>query len=574
MCTLSVAGWPEWRGRLRRVAVGLMNGHGESTLSRVAVTVDRPNWPDIRVVRFELDPALPRAERTVSLQLEIENPGCDLDLLRCELDLPKGVNLDSGPRSSLLPAVMVGDRRTLSWKVTFAAPGNFPLRVRLFPRNGPMREAVFHAAVSASIPVQRRAHVPEPCPVDTGGVMVGAQYCPLWRQGTRSTGWERITPWPRRKPVLGWYDEGSPEVADWEIKWSLDHGISFFMYCWYRRGEGRPVTPDDVFIEHAIRQGLYHARFRDRFKFAIMWENQNRNIAGVSSMNDLMQNLFPYWLETFFKHPSYLRIDRRPVLFIYRPENLVQDLGSVKAARTAAERMRTACREAGFDGLWIVGEYRGTNAKRLRLLRDLGCDSVFAYCWPMAGSPASGEAVKKQIEIWRKRRDLNILPEVLTVSMGWDARPWHASPSQWRLTPADFARVCAAARVEMEHWPKGSLSRRILLLDNWNEFGEGHYIAPHRQYGFGYLDALRKAFVTGTDRHTDWTPEDVGLGPYDSLFRQWYAQRARLRRMRLRKPDLAGANPTGPDEVAWWRFDEAPGTPVALDSTGRDSAVC
>ena len=34
-----------------------------------------------------------------------------------------------------------------------------------------------------------------------------------------------IFAFPERKPVLGWYDEASPEVADWQIKWAVEHGI-------------------------------------------------------------------------------------------------------------------------------------------------------------------------------------------------------------------------------------------------------------------------------------------------------------------------------------------------------------
>ncbi len=56
---------------------------------------------------------------------------------------------------------------------------------------------------------------------------------------------------------------------------------------------------------------------------------------------------------------------------------------------------------------------------------------------------------------------------------------------------------------------------RKLLLDNWNEWSEGHYIAPHRQYGFGYLDAVRRVFSSAPDKHADLVPLDIGLGPYE-----------------------------------------------------------
>lgn len=33
--------------------------------------------------------------------------------------------------------------------------------------------------------------------------------------------------------------------------------------------------------------------------------------------------------------------------------------------------------------------------------------------------------------------------------------------------------------------PSNELGSKMLLLDNWNEWSEGHYIAPYREYGFG-----------------------------------------------------------------------------------------
>jgi hypothetical protein len=54
-----------------------------------------------------------------------------------------------------------------------------------------------------------------------------------------------------------------------------------------------------------------------------------------------------------------------------------------------------------------------------------------------------------------------------------------------------------------------------------NEWGEGHYIMPHREYGFGYLDAIRGVFTDAPEPHADILPEEIGLGPYDAGHRAW-----------------------------------------------------
>ena len=55
----------------------------------------------------------------------------------------------------------------------------------------------------------------------------------------------------------------------------------------------------------------------------------------------------------------------------------------------------------------------------------------------------------------------------------------------------------------------------MLILEAWNEWGEGSYLEPHTEYGFGYLDAIRSALTSAPEPHQDVAPVDVGLGPYD-----------------------------------------------------------
>ena len=58
-------------------------------------------------------------------------------------------------------------------------------------------------------------------------------------------------------------------------------------------------------------------------------------------------------------------------------------------------------------------------------------------------------------------------------------------------------------------------ANKSVLIEAWNEWGEGSYIEPHREFGFGYLDAIRDVFTASPGAHQDVTPADVELGPYD-----------------------------------------------------------
>jgi hypothetical protein len=121
------------------------------------------------------------------------------------------------------------------------------------------------------------------------------------------------------------------------------------------------------------------------------------------------------------------------------------------------------------------------------------------------------------MEMISKTHALGILPQVVTVSQAWSG--WNDEGTIWKIPPADFETLLRKARAFIATLPRGELGSKTLLLDNWNEWGEGHYIAPYREYGFGYLDAVRKVFSSATGPHADLLPEDIGMGPYDAAFR-------------------------------------------------------
>ena len=375
------------------------------------------------------------------------------------------------------------------------------------------RQATAKSAGPSAAGAAPKVYVPEPQPVRTE-ILVGAHNCPLW-EANKPQMWSQVLKHPERTPALGFYSQENPEVADWETKWAVEHGVSFFVYCWYRNGQGGPVK---MKFASAIHDALLKSRYVSKMKFSIMWENQARGTAGVSSEADLLENLLPFWIQNYFHHSSYLKIDHKPLLFIYRPEFLVKDLGSVAKVRAALDKMRGDCRKAGFAGLYVLGEYRGLDPKHLELMKQLGLDYTFAYCWYVPGNPNPQQAIAAQLDDINTTRRLGILPEVATVSQGWSG--WRDEGSIWKIPPAQYKELLEKAKAVVRSFPASELGSKMLLLDNWNEWSEGHYLAPHREYGFGYLDAVREVFSDAPKNHVDLLPGDIGMGPYDQAYKR------------------------------------------------------
>ena len=56
-----------------------------------------------------------------------------------------------------------------------------------------------------------------------------------------------------------------------------------------------------------------------------MWECQ---WGLISDKDDLVNNLLPFWVENYFRDEQYLKIDGKPVLYIYDMKNLINFWGS------------------------------------------------------------------------------------------------------------------------------------------------------------------------------------------------------------------------------------------------------
>ncbi|MHB8970491.1 MAG: glycoside hydrolase family 99-like domain-containing protein [Pirellulaceae bacterium] len=467
-----------------------------------------------------LAPAYARATRLTQVIAEVKNVGLTVAAVEVTLTLPASVTGDVKPLR--ITNWQAGEVKSLAWDVVAAAPAGGQVRL-VFGQGEQVLDMLEFPVVWRDAVTQASAdYVPAPDTVATGRYLVGAIHCPLWYRGER---WPAIMPYPDREPVLGWYDEGTPEVTDWEIKWALDHGISFFLVCWYRAKDngGKSVQPA---LEHWLHEGLFPSRYGSQCKFAINFENGNRNFCGQVSESDLLEHLLPFWIENYFRRANYLTLAGQPVLAIYDVERFVRDLGGEQQAAAVVVKMRVACQQAGFGGLLLLGQYCwGAPAElqeRAGQIQRVGLDSSWSYHWPtFTGAfggqlrPTGEQAIAAQESMWTKC----LQPNVLTLSMGWDSQPWNFAQTrtQWRLTPGEFRILCQRAKSVLDQRQSDGPECRLVLLDNWNEYGEGHYIFPTREHGFGYLDAVRDVFATTTPTHTDLVPQDIGRGPYRAI---------------------------------------------------------
>lgn len=372
-------------------------------------------------------------------------------------------------------------------------------------------------------------YVPAPEPATTDYI-VAAHVYNAWKKGGTNVhkGFDQFLDYPERLPLLGRYDEENPEVCDWEIKWALEHGVNCFIYCWYRKKESmdRKITVDDLRLAHGIHESLFNARYGKQMKFAIMFEAQSR--WGNTNPKDFEENLLPFWMEQYFLKENYLVINNKPVLFIYDYQNRVRDgFGGEEKQAEAFLKAQDYAKKFGFDGITFTVEYRYDDLSRYDEYKKGGYDSTFTYCWPVNSPlrPSQEEVINEQMRIMYARAAKDPYYFIPCASKQWDPRPrmdimpdvygTAEKTSIWNLEPASWRELLEKIKRLMDTLPKDSLASKMILLDNWNEWDEGHYLLPHYEGGFKYLQAVREVF-TKRDNLPDYRdPAFLGLGPYD-----------------------------------------------------------
>ncbi len=494
---LDVLDTPGWMGNI--VAIGLRPGPEAGaafTVERLQIGEKATGSAELRVLSFGVDDALPRAGVPVSVSARVTNMGGGAAKgARARLTVAGGKAVGGGSGTYDL---VFGQEEEWSWKVVFAKPGKHSLQLAV-GSGGRQVTASAVASVTARLSSTKASYVPKPKPVRPK-IDVGVYYFPGWKNPSQ---WEPILRYPERRPVLGWYAEGSPEVADWHIKFAVEHGITFFAYDWYWSQGARS-------LEHGLHDGYLKARYRNLLKFCLLWANHNA--PGTSSVKDSIE-VARFWIDNYFRLPEYYRVDGKPVVIIFAPSRYRDDIGSAETHR-AFDAMREECRKAGLPGIYLIACVGGVGDAKACV--EDGYDAVTCYNWAglnMEGSTKwspYARLIEGYADWWAQLAEQVSLPQMLPISGGWDNRPWAGAAAMVRSnrTPAVFKKHLQDARKFVEAHPDKTIPS--VLIEAWNELGEGSYIEPVREFGFGYLDAVRDVFV-GPKAHQDGIPADYGL---------------------------------------------------------------
>ena len=347
--------------------------------------------------------------------------------------------------------------------------------------------------------------------------VVMVNVCSLWRDNGTHYGWGVISPFDDNKPVLGYYDEGSPEVADWEIKFMAEHGIDVQAFCWYNDNDNGPVkTPA---YSYALNEGFKNAKYQDYMKYILLLELQ----AGKGFDMDQFKNyMIPYWFENYFLDESYLKLDNKLVIHSYSTSLLSTEkyFGSMAAAKEALAYLNDCGKAYGFAGVILLGD-TGTEL----------VDGIAAYSWSRTGYLYQTN-VDRNTENYKKGASAaHPYYMVPTVSVGFNSVAW-LNERYPLMTLEDYEKTNKWVKETYipQYADKSNWQNNLVLLSTWNEYGEGTYISPSGLNGFGYLDVIRKIYTNlPASEKADVYPTANQLARINHLYPQSYRVLERLR---------------------------------------------
>ncbi|MCQ2100820.1 glycoside hydrolase family 99-like domain-containing protein [Fibrobacter sp. HC4] len=316
---------------------------------------------------------------------------------------------------------------------------------------------------------------------------------------------------PRVPTELGYYDLRLPEIREQQAQMARDAGVTAFCYWHYWLGNGKRLIPE-VFDE-VLASG------KPDFPFCLGWANhswfaKNWNADGSTTEKLLAEQTYPgigdakmhfdYLLKAF-KDPRYVKIDGKPILYIFRPKEVPQ---------LYIDHFKKWAVDAGFPGLMLVGELRGFE-DRSKVLAS-GFDAVSYQRLteiPVDKQMFPGQLLAKKLFRRLNRMIHGLPPRMEDYSKVYsrllsplekesDVIPfllpqWDHSPRSGRngtiftnATPDAFYKHAKQALDLIKDKPE---NRKILFLKSWNEWGEGNMMEPDLTYGRGFIEALRRA---------------------------------------------------------------------------------
>jgi hypothetical protein len=262
-------------------------------------------------------------------------------------------------------------------------------------------------------------------------------------------------------PAIGPYDSHDLKTIDYHIQLAKEHGVDAFICSWW----GQDKFEDKALIEVLDRANEHN------FEVSIYWETVlgKGNDKVALAVNDLV-----YVLEKYGSHPAFLKIDGKPVIFIYRRVMDQINFDEWPAIITTVQKR--------YDNefILITDRYQESSA---RLFDGI---HTYNFCNWMPGKNAeelrriSTEYFTRAVDVAKSRAKISCI----TVIPGYDDTKTRSPGINVDRMDGDTYRMLWDVAIKADpDW---------IVITSWNEWHEGSEIEPSREHGDKYLKLTSK----------------------------------------------------------------------------------
>ena len=300
-----------------------------------------------------------------------------------------------------------------------------------------------------------------------------------------------------------YYDLSNVEDIKRQIQIAKEYKVSGFIFYHYW------LDKNKMLLEKPVE--IFKNKVKEDFEYAFCWANHNWSTTWHGKESKILMKQeygdeeewkahIEYFVE-FFKDDRYIKIDGRPLIYIY-------NVSEIPRFEEMVEYWNNYLVEIGLNPVYIV-EYITTRNKEVSSDKSdavLEFEPLYTTFFDISILNKAKRFICKKLKIldfqnydklWnyniKRKRTYGDKKIFKSCFCAWDNSPRKGKNSMVvkGATPQKFEKYLRKL-VNVER--KNSINDYI-VINAWNEWGEGAMLEPAQEFGFGYLEAIKNVML-------------------------------------------------------------------------------
>lgn len=302
-----------------------------------------------------------------------------------------------------------------------------------------------------------------------------------------------------------YYDLSNPDVMLKQMDMARQYGVDgFCFYHYWFRGKKLLERP----LERLLNEK------RELLPYCFCWANEpwTRTWDGMKGAEYILMSQdygeevdwIEHWdyLNLFFKQDAYIKVNGKPVIVIYNPND-------IKNIKEMFECWHWRAKQNGYEGIYILNISRfGANQEKKFIGDGIIDFEPFATLTRLGKEREYLKVAHKGnrvdnygqtyhtfdyatvCEKMTRRYTLSNDKHFLGFFAGWDNTPRKGIDTKIIFdnnTPSNFEKY-----FDIQYQRSLELKNRFIFINAWNEWGEGTFLEPDEKYKFQYLEAIHR----------------------------------------------------------------------------------